>query len=91
MKCRKKSYHKGEHGRKMCSRPKTKQQANKQTNNSVCNSAMMYVCVTALCLFFGLSQWSGQASGSSRRIPGSRTLEVLLTHGDLIAPLLKTS
>lgn len=47
MKCRKKSYHKGEHGREMCSRSKNKI-ASKQTNkqqrlqecNDVCDSAV---------------------------------------------------
>lgn len=74
------------------------QQTDKQNGdqaNSVCNSAMMYVCVTAQCFFFALSQWSDRpldrASDIDRRIPGSWTVKVLLTHGDLIATLLKTS
>lgn len=71
-----------------------RKQTNSQTNNkqkhTVCINAVMYVSVTAVCLCFAWSRWSGWACGSNRRIGGSRTLEVLLTHSDLIAPPLKT-
>lgn len=66
-------------------------QAGPTTTNTFCNSAVMDVSVTALCILVGLKLLSGRAPGSTQRIPGSRTLEVLLAHSDLIALLLKTS
>lgn len=70
---------------KMCSRPDRQT----QTRSAIVRWCM-FVWQRSV-YSFGLGLWSGRASGSNRRIPGSRTLEVLLTHGDLIAPLLKTS
>ncbi len=61
------------------------------TTNAACNSAVMYVCVTALCLFFGLSLLSAGPLTAEREFLEAGLWRCYSLHSDLIARLLKTS